>query len=89
MDSSTGRTATSASTSLAGLMDVLDRVDGPAGALGRRRLPAPRPAVAGARPSGVRTTGGRTAGFRATGVRTVPLRSVQPAPMARRPAGTR
>jgi hypothetical protein len=93
MDSSTGSAATSASTSLAGLIGVLDRVDGPAGALGRRRLPAPRPAGAGARSSGIRTaglraTGIRAAGFRATAVRSVPLRSVQPAPRARRPAGT-
>ena len=72
-------------TSLAGLIDVLDRVDGPAGGPGRRRLAAHRaaaPAVS-ARPAGLRAHG-----FRATATRSVPLRSVQPAPPARRPAGT-
>jgi hypothetical protein len=53
---------------LAGLIDVLDRADGPA--VGRR--PQPR-----------RTSAHRPAGSRGGAVRTVPLRSVQPAPMAR------
>jgi hypothetical protein len=71
-------------TSLAGLIDVLDRVDGPAGGPGRRRIPAHRTAAPGA--SGSRSAGFRTNGFRATATRSTPLRSVQPAPMARRPA---
>jgi hypothetical protein len=52
------------SGSLAGLIDVLDRADGPGAAHGRRRHPVHRTAAA----------------------RSMPLRSVQPAPMARRPA---
>jgi hypothetical protein len=71
-------------TSLAGLIDVLDRVDGPGAGPGRRRLPAHRTAAPGA--AGARSTGFRTHGFRATAARSTPLRSVQPAPMARRPA---
>src|SRR4051812_38972073 len=55
-------------SSLAGLIDVLDRADGvPAG-----RRPQPR-----------RPSAHRTAGARAGAVRALPLRSVQPAPMAR------
>jgi hypothetical protein len=53
---------------LAGLIDVLDRADGPAPA----RRPQPR-----------RTSAHRPSGTRTGAVRTVPLRSVQPAPMAR------
>ncbi len=53
---------------LAGLIDVLDRVDGPVAA----RRPQPR-----------RTSAHRPSGTRTGAVRTVPLRSVQPAPMAR------
>lgn len=52
---------------IAGLIDVLDRADGPA-----TRRPQPR-----------RTSAHRPTGSRAGSVRTVPLRSVQPAPMAR------
>jgi hypothetical protein len=79
-------------TSLAGLIDVLDRVDGPAGTPGRRRPAAHRSAAspAGHRSAApgtsARPAGGRPNGFRATATRSVPLRSVQPAPMARRPA---
>jgi hypothetical protein len=54
--------------SLAGLIDVLDRADGP---------------QAGRRPQVRRASAHRPAGSRTGAVRTVPLRSVQPAPMAR------
>ncbi|MDQ1662919.1 MAG: hypothetical protein QOJ68_2899 [Blastococcus sp.] len=73
-------------TSLAGLIDVLDRVDGPAAGPGRRRLPDHRSPAPGA--TGSRSAGFRPNGFRATATRSTPLRSVQPAPMARRPAAT-
>jgi hypothetical protein len=53
---------------LAGLIDVLDRADGAAGAR---------------RPQARRASAHRPSGARAAAVRTVPLRSVQPAPMAR------
>jgi hypothetical protein len=53
---------------LAGLIDVLDRADGPDAV----RRPQPR-----------RSSAHRPAGRRSGSVRTVPLRSVQPAPMAR------
>ncbi|MGY1803143.1 hypothetical protein ACI78T_07665 [Blastococcus sp. SYSU D00922] len=58
---------------LVGLIDVLDRVDGPAA-----RRPQPR-----------RTSAHRPSGTRTGAVRTVPLRSVQPAPMARPAAAPR
>jgi hypothetical protein len=77
MSSETARTGTArmaadlsvhdAGSSLAGLIDVLDRLDGVAG----KRTPGRRPAAH------------RPAGSRSGAVRTVPLRSVQPAPMAR------
>jgi hypothetical protein len=60
--------ARSQGRTLAGLIDVLDRVDGVAG---------------GRRPQARRTSTHRPAGARSGSVRTVPLRSVQPAPMAR------
>lgn len=53
---------------LAGLIDVLDRADGPAPA----RRPQPR-----------RTSAHRPSGARSGAVRTVPLRTVRPVPMAR------
>lgn len=80
----TGRVpARQALPSLAGLIDVLDRVDGPAVGPARRRLPTHRSAAPGV---GSRTSGTRPIAFRATAARSRPLRSVQPAPAARRPA---
>lgn len=65
---SAGPTGGAQGRSLAGLIDVLDRADGPAAA---RR---PQPGRSSAR---------RTSASRSGAARTVPLRSVQPAPTAR------
>jgi hypothetical protein len=64
---------------LAGLLDVLDRADGDAGAMARRRPRTHRSAAA-------RSAAYRAGASRAGAVRSAPLRSVPPAPMARRAA---